>query len=71
VGVLGLCLSSGMADPKKLRQALYNVTDTIQHDWHGREVNLDTAERPSLILNLRGAASEIELLLKRLEIESA
>jgi hypothetical protein len=45
--------------------------DTIQHDWHGREVNLDAAERSSLILNLRGTASEIELLLKRLEIGSA
>jgi hypothetical protein len=60
-----------MADPTDLRQALYNVMDTIQHDWHGREVNLDPGERSSLILNLRGAASEIELLLKRLEIEGA
>ncbi len=61
----------GMADPKELGQALYNVMDKIQHDWHGREIYLGAAERSSLILGLKGAASEINLLLDRLEAESA
>jgi hypothetical protein len=60
-----------MTDPKELGQALYNVVDTIQHDWHGREVSLDPDERLSLIIYLTAAASEIELLLKRLETEAS
>jgi hypothetical protein len=60
-----------MADPKELGQALYNVMDTIQHDWHGREINLAAGERLSLIINLQGAASEISVLLDRLETTKA
>jgi hypothetical protein len=60
-----------MADPKKLGQALYELMDTIQHDWHGREISLSVSETHELVLGLIGCRQEINLLLDRLEAQNA
>ncbi|HEX3651579.1 MAG TPA: hypothetical protein VHU18_02005 [Rhizomicrobium sp.] len=54
-------------DAKALDRALYEVMDTIQHDWARGPIDLEPSMKFALIQQLKGTRSEINELLSRLE----
>ena len=60
-----------IADPDDLRRALYEVVDTIQHDWTRGPVELEPHVKSDLILWLKTTVNEISALLGRIEVSDA
>jgi hypothetical protein len=58
-------------DAKTLDRALYEVMDTIQHDWTRGPIELDPSVKFGLITQLKGTRNEINELLSRLEMSGA
>jgi len=61
----------GQPDPKELGRALYEVIDTITHDWTRGPIELQPDAKFQLVSLLRDARNEINELLSRLEAYNA
>ena len=59
-----------MVDPDELHRALFDVMDTILHDWTRGPIQLEPRVRLNLVLQLRSTAAEINELLSRLEAQN-
>jgi hypothetical protein len=54
-------------DPKALDKTLYEVMDTIQHDWTRGPIKLEASAKHGLISQLQATRNEINWLLSQLE----
>lgn len=54
-------------DAAELKRQLYDVMDTIQHDWTRGLIELEPSVKRELIHQLKGTRNEINELLSRLE----
>jgi len=57
-----------IVNPDELLRALYEVNDTIQHDWTRGPAELEPHVRSNLIVRLKATANEISALVSRIEV---